>query len=97
MLSSKTNALLTHTLASFWRKQSCWLPVCGTALPQWYPTGIMTSQIIGNLTICSTVYSANNKEEIKAPNSWSFFFFFFFGGGGGGDSGYEWISITKDQ
>ena len=23
MLSSKTNALLTHTLASFWRKQSC--------------------------------------------------------------------------
>ena len=25
MLSSKTNALLTHTLASFWRKQSCFL------------------------------------------------------------------------
>ena len=25
MLSSKTNALLTHTLASFWRKQSCLL------------------------------------------------------------------------
>ena len=24
MLSSKTNALLTHTLASFWRKQSCY-------------------------------------------------------------------------
>ena len=23
MLFSKTNALLTHTLASFWRKQSC--------------------------------------------------------------------------
>ena len=23
MLSSETNALLTHTLASFWRKQSC--------------------------------------------------------------------------
>ena len=23
MLSSKTNALLTHTIASFWRKQSC--------------------------------------------------------------------------
>ena len=27
MLSSKTNALLTHTLASFWRKQSCFTAV----------------------------------------------------------------------
>ena len=25
MISSKTNALLTHTLASFWRKQSCYI------------------------------------------------------------------------
>ena len=29
MLSSKTNALLTHTLASFWRKQSCLIQVGG--------------------------------------------------------------------
>ena len=27
MLSSETNALLTHTLASFWRKQSCFTVV----------------------------------------------------------------------
>ena len=30
MLSSKTNALLTHTIASFWRKQSC---------QYWFSTG----------------------------------------------------------
>ena len=28
MLSSKTNALLPHTLASFWRKQSCFYLIC---------------------------------------------------------------------
>ena len=28
MLSSKTNALLTHTLASFWREQSCVIMFC---------------------------------------------------------------------
>ena len=35
MLSSKTNALLTHTLASFWRKQSCinWIQYAYSKLP----------------------------------------------------------------
>ena len=37
MLSSETNTLLTHTLASFWRKQSCFC---------WYVTYRVTSALV---------------------------------------------------
>ena len=58
MLSSKTNALLTHTLASFWRKQSCLRMVCQFLL-FWRNTG----QPVTSNWLFQTSYSENPMEK----------------------------------
>ena len=54
MLSSKTNALLTHTLASFWRKQSCF----------YYPYGYC-----GPCLGATSVVTVHNKRHINLLES----------------------------
>ena len=64
MLSSKTNALLTHTLASFWRKQSCILwPVYGGA-DLWLHEVALADLTLGMKSISSYVTGRENTQSL---------------------------------
>ena len=77
MLSSKTDALLTHTLASFWRKQSCL--ICfdkdnANEKNQYSDVimGAMASQITSLTIVYSTVYSGADQRKHQSSASRAF-------------------------
>ena len=71
MLSSKTNALLTHTLASFWRKQSCLLCIAFTRLFVYLNWVNLPCRSIWPhcpyMVQCNTVYSSLGKKRHLLP------------------------------
>ena len=73
MLSSKTNALLTHTLASFWRKQSC-LVVIWQAIRHYNDVimGAIASQLTSLTIVYSTVYSGTDERKHQSSASLAF-------------------------
>ena len=69
MLSSKTNALLTHTLASFWRKQSCLLLQCHN-VPE-------SGHNRTHVACISRVPTHSSSCLVKIKLSWQTFGFYF--------------------
>ena len=94
MLSSKTNALLTHTLASFWRKQSCfdskWTTVIDKARLHYTDVIMttMTSQITSLTVVYSTVYWNADQRKHQSFASLAFVW---------GIQRDRWIPRTKGQ